>query len=442
MTREGNRTGQAGTAHRTEETNQAGRSGHLELFAEGLHFPTSLTFDDEGNAYVAESGLPFAGAPPGGRVWRMQDGGKRSLLADGLEPPVNGLVWYHGTLIVSEANRITRLALDGGRTVVVDGLPGPGNYHTNMVVIGPDGWLYFSQGAMTNSGIVGLDAYEVGWLRRLPHAHDLPGYGVVLAGVNAETANPVEDRGIPAATGAFSPFATPTAAGQRIAASVPCTAGVMRCRPDGTGLETVAWGLRNAFGLGFLPDGRLLAVDQGADDRGSRPIGDAPDLLFEVRPRAWYGWPDFVDGIPVTDKRFRPERGPAPAFLLTNHGELPTPERARLRFPPHTAAVKFDVAPPTWRARADHLYVALFGDERPMTAPAGPRAGRCVSRVNPQDWTLEQVVTGPLFRPIDVRFHPNDHALHIVDFGWFEMGPNGVSARAGSGAVWRIEGKV
>jgi sugar lactone lactonase YvrE len=179
------------------------QTGRIEVLAEGLHFPTSLTFDDEGNAYVTESGLPFAGAPPGGRVWRLHDGGERTLLADGLQPPVNGLVWHDGALIVSEANRITRLTADGGRTTILDRLPGPGNYHTNMVVIGPDGWLYFSQGAMTNLGIVGLDAYEVGWLRRLPHSYDLPGYDVILAGVNAETANPLErDPGARAVTGA------------------------------------------------------------------------------------------------------------------------------------------------------------------------------------------------------------------------------------------------
>ena len=37
---------------------------------------------------------------------------------------------------------------------------------------------------MTNTGIVGLDAYEMGWLKRLPHAHDLPGYDISLTGVN------------------------------------------------------------------------------------------------------------------------------------------------------------------------------------------------------------------------------------------------------------------
>ena len=66
--------------------------------------------------------------------------------------------------------RITRLNGAGVREPVLSDLPGPGNYHTNMTVIGPDEKLYFSQGAMTNSGIVGLDAYEIGWLRRF-HMH-------------------------------------------------------------------------------------------------------------------------------------------------------------------------------------------------------------------------------------------------------------------------------
>jgi hypothetical protein len=111
-----------------------------------------------------------------------------------LRAPVNGLTFHQGYLYLSEGGhpgRISRLDLDGRQTVLLDNLPGPGNYHTNMVDFGPDGKLYFSQGAMTNSGVVGLDAYELGWLRRLPHAHDLPGYEIVIAGVNLETANPI-----------------------------------------------------------------------------------------------------------------------------------------------------------------------------------------------------------------------------------------------------------
>jgi glucose/arabinose dehydrogenase len=275
-----------------------------------------------------------------------------------------------------------------------------------MLAFGPDRKLYFSQGAMTNTGIIGLDAYELGWLKRLPHAHDIPGYDVVLAGVNVETRNPLSD--VPDArvsTGAFVPFGTPPQPGQRIQASLPCTAAVLRCNPDGSDLELFAWGIRNAYGLGFLPDGRLLATDQGADDRGSRPVGSVPDLLFGVKEGAWYGWPDFIGTTPITDPAFRPTRGPAPSVVLANHHELPPPERPLLEFPPHVSAVKFDLAPEC-TSYAGQLFVALFGDEAPMTAPPGPRAGRSVARVDPSDWSLHPVISEPLSRPIDVRFDP------------------------------------
>jgi len=40
----------------------------LELGADDFSFPTSLTFDEAGTAYIAESGLPFGGARPGAGV--------------------------------------------------------------------------------------------------------------------------------------------------------------------------------------------------------------------------------------------------------------------------------------------------------------------------------------------------------------------------------------
>ncbi|GAA4210834.1 hypothetical protein GCM10022252_79170 [Streptosporangium oxazolinicum] len=406
----------------------------LEPVATGLHFPTSLAFDNRGRLYIAESGLPFAGAPAGGRIWRVEDDG-RTLLADGLRPPVNGLTFHDGALYVSEAGypaRIARLDPDGhGLETVLTGLPGPGNYHTNMAVFGPDGKMYFSQGAMTNTGVVGLDAYDLGWLARLPHEHDLPGLEIELAGVEVETDDPFTAGGR-AVTGTFSQFGTVRPAGTRLPAALPCTSAVMRCDPDGGGLELVAWGLRNAFGLLFLPDGRLIATDQGVDDRGSRPVGDAPDLLFEVREGRWYGWPDFVGGIPVNDPRFAPEHGKAPEFILANHHELPPPEPPLMRFDPHVAAVKMELAVD------GHIVVALFGDEIPMTAPSGPRAGRSFGIIDPADWTMRTVGSPLLHRPIDVKRGPDD-VLYALDFGHFEPGRGGpLKATAGSGTVWRM----
>jgi glucose/arabinose dehydrogenase len=412
-----------------------------ELIAGGFSFPTSAAFDDQGQAFIAESGLTFGGAAPGGRVWGVEPGGQRSLVVAGLRAPVNGLTWHGGSLYVSEGGhpgRISRLDRDGTLTTILDGLPGPGNYHTNMSAFGPDGKLYFSQGAMTNSGVVGLDAFGLGWLRRLPHAHDLPGLDIVLAGEQFETADPFDPERASTKTGAFVPFGNQGEPGRRIAGQLPCTSAVMRCNTSGTGLELVAWGLRNAYGLAFMEDGRLLAVDQGADDRGSRPIGNAPDLLYEVRAGSWYGWPDFIAGVPVTSDEFKPERGPQPGFVLANHSELPLPERPLLRFPPHSAAVKL-LATPVTSDWGGSVLVALFGDERPMTAPIGPRVGRSLAAVDPYSWTLQHLESATFERPIDVVYNASDRHVYLVDFGRFEMNAdNSVAAVPGSGGLWRL----
>ena len=318
---------------------------------------------------------------------------------------------------------------------MLDGLPGRGNYHTNMVAVGPDGWLYFSQGAMTNSGVVGLDAYDLAWLKQLPHPFDLPGFDIALAGETFTTSDPFSPGGS-VTTAAFSPFGNAAAPRAAIAGRVPCTAAIMRCRPDGSDLALVAWGLRNAYGLGFLPDGRLLAVDQGADDRGSRPIGRAPDCLYVVEAGGWYGWPDFVCGRPVTDPAFKPQRGPQPRFILADHDRLPPPARPVVEFAVNAAATKFAVLPPAGRWPGQ-IVVALFGDEKPLTAPVGARVGRGLLRIDPRDWSQHALPAGPFSRPIDVVARGGD--LMVVDFGHFEMlGAGKIDATRGSGKLWKV----
>jgi glucose/arabinose dehydrogenase len=212
---------------------------------------------------------------------------------------------------------------------------------------------------------------------------------------------------------------------------------MLRCRPDGSKLSLVAWGLRNAYGLGFLPDGRLLATDQSADDRGSRPVGNAPDALYVVEQGGWYGWPDFVCGRPVTDPEFAPHRGASPRFILAGHDHLPPPRRPAVEFAVNAAATKFEVLPPGGRWPGQ-LVVAMFGDEKPMTGPPGPKVGRNLLRIDPRNWSQHRLPFGPLDRPIDVIATPDGHLL-VVDFGHFEMlGAKGLDAISGSGKLWKI----
>ncbi len=408
--------------------------------ATGFDFPTSIARDKTGTLYVAESGLSFGGAEPGGRIRRINADGSSSVVLGNLRAPVNGLTWHDGAFLISEGGypgRISRWAPGGIRETVIGDLPGRGNYHTNMVVIGPDGWLYFSQGAMTNMGVVGLDAYDMAWLKQLPHPCDAPGYDITLAGQLFETHDPLA--AIPdarATTRPFAPFDDAIAPDAALAGQVRCTAAMLRCRPDGSDLELVAWGLRNAFGLGFLPDGRLIATDQGADDRGSRPIGHAPDLLYEVKSGAWYGWPDFIGGVRCDDPRFMSARGPAPTPLIADHASLPPPETPLLSFGVNAAATKFAVLPAASRWPGQ-LLVAIFGDERPVTGPAGPKVGRTLCRVDPHDWSTHDLNGGDFRRPIDVLAASDGSAVWVLDFGHFEMLPGGrTEATAGSGAVF------
>jgi glucose/arabinose dehydrogenase len=158
-----------------------------------------------------------------------------------------------------------------------------------------------------------------------------------------------------------------------------------------------------------------------------------------VKPGAWYGWPDFIGDVPVSHARFTPERGTLPAFVLSNHAELPPLQPALLEFPAHSGALKFAVVPDGAPRFSSQVVVALFGDERPLVAPRGTRAGRAVARIDPASWTLHPLLGEPLYRPIDVRFHPIDGALFILDFGSFEIGADGGTvSQAGGGRLWRL----
>jgi glucose/arabinose dehydrogenase len=69
----------------------------------------------------------------------------------------------------------------------------------------------------------------------------------------------------------------------------PRRAAIVRYRPDGSGEELYATGLRNAVGFDWRPaDGALYATDNGRD-----LLGDdfPPCELNRVVQGGFYGWP-------------------------------------------------------------------------------------------------------------------------------------------------------
>lgn len=442
----------------------------IEAVATGLTFPTGVTFDDTGHIYVTESGYSYGEVWDVPRLIRVSPEGDKTVIAEGENNgPWTGAFFFDGAIYVAEGGslrggRILRVTPQGKISIVTDRLPSMGDHHTNGPIIGPDGALYFGVGTFTNSGVVGEDNAQFGWLARYPHHHDTPCRDIVLAGKNFESAYPnTTGETKPTLTGAFVPFGTTTSQGDVIRGAVPCNGAVMRMPPTGGSVEVVAWGFRNPFGMAFSPDGRLFVTDNSYDDRGSRPIHGAGDLLWEVHQDSWYGWPDFHGTRPLTDgDHFVPPGKEPPKQLLASHPSMPPAPVAILGV--HSSSNGFDFSRTREFGYVGQAFIAQFGDQSPASGKVLAPVGFKVVRVETKTGIVEEFAVnkgrkngpaskiggGGFERPVAARFDPTGTSLYIVDFGVMTLGGNakvrkqGTSShiapepRKGTGVLWRI----
>jgi glucose/arabinose dehydrogenase len=424
-----------------------------EVVTAGLHEPVHCTFDDEGRCYVVECGHKIDSAP---RVVAVDLAtGSQSVVYElpeeqwSMTGAVTGAAWRDGRLYLADTDRIVRIDPDGRVQDVVTGLPGRGDHQTNHPVFGPDGKLYWGQGSATNTGVVGADNAAYEWLPDHPDVHDVPAADVTLTGLNLTYKDVLGDLRETVECGAFVPFGTPTAAGQVIRGDVRCTGAVLRCDPDGSNLEVVAWGLRNPYGIAFSPDGRLFATEHGIDERGERYIVGDPEDFYEIIPGRWYGWPDYASGIRLDDPRWG-TAGHNRAPLIADPPETDPPVPFAT-FSPHAGPNGFDFCRDPGFGFDGDAFVALFGDLAPVTTrPAVPvgfkivrvdmRAGQVHDfAVNRQTGPASKLPHDGFERPSHCAFGP-DGCLYVVDFGEIAIAPEvgGIRIRRGTGALWRI----
>ena len=305
-------------------------------------------------------------------------------------------------------------------------------------------------GRGTNPALVGADHFAYEWLPRVPHVGDVPARDITLAGRNDEDRNGLGTVAETVRCGAYVPFRTETRPGQTIQGSTKCTGAVLRCEPDGSELEVVAWGLRNPYGVAFHPDGRLFATEHGIDERGRRHIVEDLDDFYEIRQGERYGWPDFASGLRLDDPRWG-AGGAGREPVLAAHPN-PTPPKPLVSCEPHAASNGVDFCrDPRFGFEGD-AFVALFGDLAPVTTPRQVvPAGFKVVRVDMRNRRVvdfaADTIAGPASklphdgfeRPSHCAFGP-DGALYVVDGGQIEIAPEtgGVRMVAGTGAIWRI----
>ena len=376
--------------------------------------------------------------------------------------PVGGMTLRGNEIYVSHRDDegrgvISAFTYDGKRRTVVGDLPARGDFGVTDLAFHPDnGRLYFGVGAATNSGVVGIDNWDAGWVRRNRDVCDVPAVDVKLLGARFDTPNPTGGLlggSDIAVTSPFQPFGSSTRLRIPKSPSDRPTAALYSISPGGGDLRVEAHGIRNPSGLAFNPVyGNLYFSNQGMEMRGTRPVQDDPDAILRLPPGGgtWFGWPDYsADLTPITDARFKP---PIPIILRTGYPEivqlvdhassgLIRPDRGTLvrgLFPSLSGASKmtFVGSEPGFSDYSGSLLVALSGDrfpfatsDQPLAAPVGYK----VMRVDPDTKQTTDFIYNTtqrpaskstksplaLERPVDVKFGP-DGSLYIVDLGHIE----------------------
>jgi glucose/arabinose dehydrogenase len=343
---------------------------------------------------------------------------------------------------------ITILRKNGSRSDIISGLPSCGDYSNSRVAFGTDDKMYFGQGTITNSGVVGTDNL---WVHTYPCAHDIPGSYFILNGQNFAANNIFLGEAEEIVyTGAFSAFGEANEPHEIRKGMTKASGSILRANLDGTGLELVAWGLRSPSYVKFNKQGRLFVSNNGYDIRGSRPIANAPDEFHYIIPGSWYGWPDYAGGEPVTSDRFTPEGGKPLEFLLLNHPNIPPKPYAI--FPPESTIIGFEFNYNSKFSSPGDIYIAEFGSVTPgtyddsMTHYEG--VGHRLSRIdmfsgavstfaiNKSGFSASITREGGFSRPSDIAFGP-DGAMYVVDMGINEINdPNKFIPN--TGVIWKI----
>ena len=458
----------------------------VEKVVDGLTYPTSLTWDDHGNLYVAEAGgglNPEQLAPS--RILEVKRGSLKEVanVSDqGVMASLVGLTWHDGDFYITHraedlTGAVSRVSRSGQVTELFSGIIDSQSEHQiNDIRVGPDGLMYIAVGPAGNSGV--MDPSVAPWIMVSPDMRTTPCQDITLLGKNFKSPNFLtEDPSDSVLTGAYVPFGTETAPGEVIPGVTLCGGSILQFNPNDPlgSIRTYAWGFRNLIGVAWDPQtGDMYGAENGYDVRGSRPVKDEMDVSLKITEGTWYGVPDFSAGRePLTDPKFEvPDSLQAGVFV---NGELTGKdldfvidhEKSGLT-PPNPSVVLgqhefnsspslLDVAPASWGELAGQVFIAEWGDLAPPTNPlrGQARSGFQVVQVDPASGTLTTFVgnrggEGPasemgmkgqgLERPFDVKFGP-DGAMYIVDYGVVTIDTSlqpPYRYEPGTGTIWKV----
>ena len=193
-----------------------------------------------------------------------------------------------------------------------------GDHPTEQLAFRGDGWIYWSQGSTTNSGVVGLDNGGG------QNQSDIPCQDITLSQNVFSSGNGVFTSG-------YSPFGVTNPGGtipaffnsftNQVRQGV-CDGAILRAQlSNPSNIQAFSWGYRNPYAIRFSPSGHpleggILAGMDGADERGNRPSNNAPEELHLGRQNPdgspdYHGLFDRYGGLPTSQAVYNPVGGPS-----------------------------------------------------------------------------------------------------------------------------------
>lgn len=471
----------------------------IEPFVTGLSFPVDITFDMEGNAYIAEAGGHTYGTKPDSapepRILKyngdslsvlynkelpiMDITGEESSedMPEGIISPLTGVTYHEGKLYISHRSRYSTYDLESGEfETIINGLPSWGEF-LNVKPVIHDEKLTFFLSTQGNSGVIEKHWAEVISVFNKPGAHEVPCEDITLTGKNFWV--PTDHIQLTDAdsirTGAYVALGDTTRQGQLIEGQPICNGAFFRSDLDGENIERIAWGLRSSFGYRYGPEGKLIATMNSANPMPPRGLFFDYETVYEIQEGEWYGWPDFFSGLPITDERFGVKEAER-EFVLTSetHQKLlkgnDRPVQPIAKLPVHSASQGLVFGKNAFEVSPNNILVANFGtivpefksdefqESRPEDFPPEEKApdgvaynwpGFNVQQVNLETGETSDFIynettlpasannDGGLERPIQLEWGPNGD-LYIVDFGVVNFDKSGMSAQQSTGIIWKV----
>ena len=253
----------------------------------GLEGAVSFDFDKENNLYIAFKNT----------IKMINKDNKEEILVYDKTLNIYDIAYYkNNNIIIASNNSVLLYDINKEQyTELINGLPNSGlNYKTNIILNGE--YLYISIGSNTNSGVVDENNKN----------EDKASFEWESTGIGYNN------------NYAFTPFGENIAEGQKIKDNVLSNASILRYDLNSKEFITYATGIRNVEGLAVNSIGKLTAVVGGMEDSGVRAVKDDVDYIYDIKEKAWYGWPDFSGGDPITSPRFSDGTNKI-SFVIANH---------------------------------------------------------------------------------------------------------------------------